>query len=283
MRSIGPIAVALLAGWASMAWANAETIQPTGILRDVEFEQRLNTRIPLDLSFRDESGKAVQLQDYFGKKPVILSLAYYECPMLCTLVLNGLISALRVIPFTPGKEFEIVTVSFNPQESPELAAAKKANYLKEFNRPGAGAGWHFLTGDEASIRTLTETVGFKYAWDPATKQYAHAAGIMVVTPEGRLSRYFYGVEFSPRDLRLGLVEAAEGKIGNLVDQFLLYCYQYDPATGKYSTAALLSIRIGGIVTVVLLASFILFMLRRERRGQGGAGGLHLGGRIGHQA
>lgn len=237
------------------------------ILQKVDFEQRLGTQLPLDLTFRDDTGKMVRLGDYFGDKPVILTLSYYECPMLCTLVLNGLTSALRTLRFTLGKEFVAINVSFNPREKPELAAAKKATYLKEYRRPGAEAGWHFLTGEEEAIQRLTAAVGFRYAWDERSQQYAHATGLVVLTPEGRIARYLYGVEFSPRDLRFALVEAAEGKIGSPVDKLLLYCFHYDPATGRYSTIALNSIRIGGVLTVAALVGFILVMLRRERRAQ----------------
>lgn len=235
------------------------------LLEQVDFEQRLGNQVPLDLVFRDEAGETVRLGDYFQGKPVILTLSYYECPMLCTLVLNGLVSALRVLRFDLGKEFVAINVSFNPRESPELAAAKKATYLKEYRRPGAERGWHFLTGDEGSIRQLTEAVGFRYAWDDKNQQYAHATGLVVLTPGGRIARYFYGVEFSPRDLRFGLIEAADGKIGSPVDKVLLYCFHYDPATGRYSAIALNSVRIGGVLTLAALVTFIVVMLRRERR------------------
>lgn len=235
------------------------------LLEQVDFEQRLGNQVPLDLVFRDEAGETVRLGDYFQGKPVILTLSYYECPMLCTLVLNGLVSALRVLRFDLGKEFVAINVSFNPRESPELAAAKKAAYLKEYRRPGAERGWHFLTGDEGSIRQLTEAVGFRYAWDDKSQQYAHATGLVVLTPGGRIARYFYGVEFSPRDLRFGLIEAADGKIGSPVDKVLLYCFHYDPATGRYSAIALNSVRIGGVLTLAALVTFIVVMLRRERR------------------
>lgn len=251
--------------------ASAESADKPDVLRNVDFEQHLDAPLPLDLPFVDETGAAVTLGSYFGKRPVVLVLAYYECPMLCTLVLNGLTSALRAVSFDIGSQFDVVTVSFDPREGPDLAAAKKAAYLKEYRRPGAEKGWHFLTGEESSIRALTEAVGFRYAFDPESKQFAHAAGIVVATPEGRLSRYFYGVEFPPRDLRLGLVEAAEGRIGNAIDQILLYCFHYDPKTGRYSAVALNTIRAGGLLTVALLGSFIVVMLRRERRAQGGGG------------
>jgi protein SCO1/2 len=283
MQRFARLLLLALSVGASVSPALAEETQKPNILRDVDFEQRLDTQLPLDLMFRDESGRAVPLREYFGDKPVILSLAYYECPMLCTLVLNGLTSALRALRFDIGKEFQVVTVSFDPSEGAELAAAKKAAHLKEYRRPGSEAGWHFLTGDEGSIRALTEAVGFKYAYDPATKQYAHAAGIIVATPQGRLSRYFYGVEFAPRDLRLGLIEAANGKIGNLADQFLLYCFHYDPSTGKYSAVTLNAIRLGGLLTVALLGSFIFVMLRRERQGVRTPGALPLSGGVAPRA
>ncbi|GBD24913.1 hypothetical protein HRbin30_00227 [bacterium HR30] len=244
--------------------STGEGTQSVPLLQQVDFEQRLGTQVPLELTFRDETGQPVRLGDYFQGKPVILTLSYYECPMLCTLVLNGLVSALRALRFDLGKEFVAINVSFNPRESAELAAAKKATYLKEYRRPGAEAGWHFLTGDEASIRALTEAVGFRYAWDEKYQQYAHATGLVVLTPGGRIARYFYGVEFSPRDLRFGLIEAADGKIGSPVDKVLLYCFHYDPATGRYSAIALNSIRIGGVITLVALVTFIVVMVRRER-------------------
>jgi protein SCO1 len=235
------------------------------ILTDVGFDQHLGDTVPLDAVFRDESGQAVKLGDYFGRRPVVLSLAYYECPMLCTVTLNGLASALDVLSFEPGRDFEIVNVSFEPKETPALAAAKKAAYLHRYKRPGAAQAWHFLTGDAAQIRRLTDAVGFKYAWDEQTKQYAHASGIMVLTADGRLARYLYGVEYAPKDLRLGLVEAGQGRIGSPVDRLLLYCYQYDPAQGRYGAVVLRIVRIGGLVTMTLLGGFVMVMLRRERR------------------
>jgi protein SCO1/2 len=238
------------------------------VLTDVGIDQRLDEQVPLDLVFRDESGASVQLGTYFGSKPVILSLAYYECPMLCTLVLNGLASALKVLSFDAGKEFEVVTVSFNPEDTPALAAAKKQTYLKEYGRAGAAAGWHFLTGDAAAIERLTRAVGFHYKYVPELKQFAHAAGIMVLTPQGKLARYFYGVEFSPRDLRFGLIEAAQNKIGSPVDQLLLFCFHYDPQTGKYGAIAMGSVRVAGALTVIALATFLVVMLRREHTRRG---------------
>jgi protein SCO1 len=222
----------------------------------------LNERVPLDLVFRDETGKAVRLGDYFGHRPVILNLVYFECPMLCTQVLNGLVSSLKVLSFSVNREFDIVTVSFNPQEGSPLAAAKKESYLNRYGRSGAAGGWHFLTGHEESIQALTRAVGFRYAFDSQTRQYAHASGIMLLTPQGRVSRYFYGIEYSPRDLRLGLVEASAGKIGNVTDQLLLFCYHYDPREGKYSAIILNFIRLGGALTLLALGLGWFFFLRR---------------------
>ncbi len=239
--------------------------QPAPILQRVGIDQKLNAQVPLDLVFRDESGRAVTLREYFGERPVLLSLVYYECPMLCTLILNGLLRSLRALSFTAGKEFVVLTVSFDPREGPQLAAAKKRAYVRSYGRPEAERGWHFLTGDEDAIRRLTEAVGFRYAFDAETGQFAHASGIMVLTPQGRVARYFYGIEYAPRDLRLGLVEAAQGKIGSPVDQLLLYCYHYDPKTGRYSMLIMNVLRLAGAATVLAVGGFMLVMFRRERR------------------
>ena len=235
-----------------------------GLLSKIAIEQRLNTQLPLDLVFTDETGRDVRLGEFFGKRPVILALVYYECPMLCTQVLNGLVTALGVMQFEPGKEFDVVAVSFNPREGPGLASQKKANYLERYGRPHTARGWHFLTGKEESIRRLTDAVGFRYAYDEKIKQYAHGAGIELLTPRGVLSRYFYGIEFSPRDIRLGVIEASEERIGTVIDDVLLFCYHYDPATGKYGAAVLRMVRVGGVATVVAFLSFLAVNLRRER-------------------
>jgi protein SCO1/2 len=238
-------------------------------LREVSIEQKLNAQLPLDLIFRNEKGEPVKLGNYFGQKPVVLSLVYYECPMLCTQVLNGMVSAFRVLSFKAGEEFDVVTVSFDPRETAPLAAAKKrtyVGYLPEAKRAPALNGWHFLTGDSESIKRLTEAVGFHYHFDKATNQFAHASAIMVATPEGRLARYFYGIEYSPKDLRLGLIEASENKIGSPVDQLLLYCYHYDPATGRYGAVVMNMIRMGGIATLIIMAIFF-FVLRRRAAAQ----------------
>jgi protein SCO1 len=235
------------------------------LLTDIGLDQQLDAQVPLDLQFRDEAGRDVRLGDYFGKKPVILTLVYYECPMLCTQVLNGLTSALGVLSFTVGQEFDIVTVSFDPKETPELAAAKKAGYLDRYKREGAGRGWHFLTGDERSIAALTKAVGFRYAYNASIDQYAHVSGIMVLTPEGRLSRYFYGIEYGPRDVRLALIEAADRRIGTPADQLLLYCFHYDPKSARYSFAIMRLVRTLGVATVLAMVGGIVILRRRERR------------------
>jgi protein SCO1 len=255
--------VAIVLVGVGTAVARAETERPA-VLRNVGFDQRLGAQVPRDLPFRDEAGRTVTLRDYLGDKPVVLVPAYYECPMLCTLVLNGVVSALRALPFDVGREFRVVTVSFNPNETSELAAQKKAAALGQYRRPGAEAGWHFLTGDEGSVRPLMQAIGFRYAWDAAAGQYAHPSGLVVLTPGGRPSRYFYGVEFPPRDLRLALVEASGERIGSVVDQLLLFCFHYDPATGRYSRVALGAVRAGGVLTLAALAAFVVLMLRRDR-------------------
>jgi len=235
------------------------------MLKQVAIEQKLDGQVPLSLTFRDETGKTVRLGDYMGKKPVILNLVYYQCPMLCGEVLSGLTGALTMVSFDVGKEFEVITVSFDPRETPEMATAKKATYLQRYRRPGADKGWHFLTGDQANIEALTHSVGFDYQYDEKTQQYAHATAIMILTPEGKISRYFYGVEFPPKDLRLGLVEASEHKIGSAVDQVLLYCYHYDPATGKYGPVIANILRLAAALTMAILGAFVWVMFRHDTR------------------
>lgn len=239
--------------------------QMPGVLRDVGFDQRLGEQVPLDLVFHDEEGKDVRLADLMHGKPAVLSLVYYDCPMLCTMVLNGLTSCMQMVKFDVGKEFDVITVSFDPRDTPEIAAKKKAGYVQRYRREGAAAGWHFLTGSQESIQALTKACGFRYQWDEKSQQFAHASGIMVLTPDGHLSRYFYGVEYPPKDLRLGLVEAADGKIGNVADQVLLYCFHYDPATGKYGAAVITILRLAAGMTLVGLAALLLLMRRRGRR------------------
>lgn len=238
---------------------------PADVIREVGFEQNLNATLPLDAKFRDEAGNTIELRQYFGKRPVVLALVYYDCPMLCTLILNGLTSSLKIVNLDAGTDFDVLAVSFDPREGPELALAKKAEYVKEYGRSGTERGWHFLTGDEESIRRLTEAVGFKYYWDEESKQFAHASGVMVSTPDGKLSKYLYGIDYAPRDVRLALVEASVGRIGSPVDRMLLYCYHYDPSTGKYTLAVMNIVRMLGTATVAAIGLFVFLMLRRERR------------------
>ena len=238
-------------------------------LQNVGIDQKLGQQLPLDLVLRDEKGQEVKLGQYFGKRPVVLSLVYYSCPMLCTQVLNGMVGAFKTLSFLPGEQYEVVTVSFDPRETPALAAAKKTtyvNYLTAAKRDAANNGWHFLTADEATIKRLTDAVGFRYHWDEATNQFAHASGIIVLTPEGKLAQYYYGIEYSARDLRLGLVEASANRIGSPVDQLLLYCYHYDPATGTYGAVVMNMVRVAGILTVIGIVALILMLsaFRKDR-------------------
>ena len=249
-------------------------VERPNLLQDIRYDQQLDAQLPLDLVFRDESGRSVELGRYFGQRPVILALVYYECPMLCSQVLNGLTGALKTLSFDVGREFDVVAVSFNPKEGPGLAAQKKVSYMERYGRPQTADGWHFLTGPEASIAQLTKAVGFKYAWDEQTSQYAHAAGVIVVTPQGRVSKYFFGVEYAPRDLRFGVMQAAEQRIGTPVDQLLLYCYHYDPTTGQYGLIVMRAVQIGGVVLMLAMAAFWIAMWRLDRREARLAGAAH---------
>ncbi|HEY6244311.1 MAG TPA: SCO family protein [Pyrinomonadaceae bacterium] len=238
-------------------------------LKDVRIEQKLNQQLPLDLTFRDESGQAVKLGQFFGRRPVVLSLVYYSCPMLCTQVLNGMLESIRVLPFELGKDYDVVTISFDPRETPQLAESKKkiyVGYLPEKMQASANAGWHFLTADPETVRQITDAVGFRYHYDESTKQFAHASGIMIATPQGKLSRYYYGITYSARDMRLGLIESSENKIGTAADELLLYCYHYDPAKGKYGAAVMNIIRAGGLLTLIIIAG-MFFVLRRRTPAQ----------------
>jgi protein SCO1 len=246
---------------------NPSTGLPTA-LRDVRIDQKLDQQLPLDLVFRDENGQEVKLGKYFGQKPVVLSLVYYDCPMLCTQVLNGMVTSFRVLPFQIGKEFDVVTISFDPREKPDLAATKKKvyiDYLPDQMQAGANSGWHFLTGDPANIERITDAMGFRYHYDEKTKQFAHASAIMVATPDGKLSHYFYGINYSARDLRFGLMEASQNKIGSLSEQLSLYCYQYDPATGKYGAAVMRVLRIAGVFTLLGIVALIVLLKPRNAR------------------
>lgn len=244
------------------------------LLDNVGIDQKLDQQLPLDLVFLDEAGNTVKLGDYFGAKPVVLSLVYYSCPQLCNQVLNGLTGSLSTLrDFSIGKEYTVLTVSFDAREKPELAAKKKSTYINWYKREGADQGWHFLTGDQAQIDQLTEAVGFHYNWDPASKQFVHASGVMLLTPQGKLSRYFYGIEYSAKDLRLGLVEASNGKIGTPVDQILLYCFHYDPAQGKYGFVVMNLIRLGGAITLVGVVALLFVMRRKNSQRQREVGGI----------
>ncbi len=241
----------------------ASQVDPAS-LKDIGIDQHLNQQLPLDTQLKDENGQTVRLGDYFKKgRPVILTFVYYQCPMLCSEVLSGLNSAMEIMKFTAGNEYEVVTISIDPRDTPEIAKEKKASYLKEYNRPGADEGWHFLTGDQDNVAKVAKAAGWKYRWDPKMNQFIHAAGIMLVTPQGKLAQYYYGIEYSPKDLRLGLIEASQDRIGNLVDQVVLYCYHYDPHTGKYGAVIANMLRIGGAATILLLGGFIVLMFRRE--------------------
>ncbi len=250
-----------------------KSVQPAAQVKPPEFanigiDQRLNQPVPLDLEFKDETGKSVKLGDYFTSgRPVILNLVYYTCPMLCGEELAGEASALGMLRFTPGNEYEVVSVSFNPNEGAKDAAAAKQTYVARMNEhldhKTDGSGWHFLTGQQAQIKQLADAVGFHYRYDPASKQYIHATGLMIVTPTGKLAQYYYGVEFSPRDLRLGVIEASRNKIGNVVDEVLLYCCHYDPQTGRYGAVVSNIMRLAGAATMLILGGFLIVMFRRD--------------------
>lgn len=258
------LALALSAGAAraQSAWP-VENLPPPP--KNVGFDQNIGQTLPLDTAFKDETGKSVRLGDYFGKKPVVLTFAYFTCPMLCGLTMQGLSTSLKGMNLDAGRDFEVLTVSFEPKDTAEMARAKKDLAIARYGRPGASAGWHFLTGDEAAITAVTRAAGFRYEWDAADKQYAHATGIVVATPEGQLARYLLGVEYAPRDLRLSLVEASQNKLGNVVDQLLLLCYHYDPKTGRYGAIALGSMRAAGALTLIALGAFVVVISRPGKK------------------
>jgi protein SCO1/2 len=247
--------------------ASAPAAKLPTALEGVGIDQKLDAQVPLGLTFRDEFGRAQPLSTYFHAKPVLLALVYYRCPMLCMQILGGLESSLKAVSFNPGRDFEVVNVSFDAADTPESAMSKRKMYLQRYGRPGTANGWHFLTGDETNIRALAAAVGFRYRYDAATKQFAHASGIMILTPEGRISRYFYGIEYAPRDIRLGLVEASRNQIGSPVDQILLFCYHYDPATGRYGAAAMNLVRLAGALFVLIGGVFLLAAFRRDGKTQ----------------
>jgi protein SCO1/2 len=259
--SSGAFAQNMYSGGSGGIMAPSANVRPPG-LNNVGIEQRLNAQVPANLVFRDETGKAVKLGDYFGKRPLILSLVYFRCPMLCSEVLAGVEGSLKAISFNPGKDFDILTISFDPQDTPESATEKKAEMLKRYKRDGAASAWHFLTGSQESIDAVTKAVGFQYQYDQSTDQFAHTTGLMILTPEGKVAQYYYGVEFPPRDVRLGLIQASQNKIGTLADQVLLYCYHYDPKTGKYSAMINRIIQLGGGLTILSIGTVLVVLLRR---------------------
>jgi protein SCO1 len=267
-RAIATIAALLVSGTIVRGQAVpsntgiASTSMPAQ-LKNVGFDPQLNAQMPLDLPFVDENGSDVQLRDYFKQKPVVLAFVYYGCPMLCNQVEQGVVGSLRMLSFTPGRDYEVVFVSFDPRESADMAAQKKKSTMEHFRRPETASGWHFLTGTKDSIEVATKAANFRYSFDTKNNLFAHASGIMLLTPDGRISRYFYGVEYPGRDMRLGLVDASAGKIGTPVDRALLFCYQYDPSSATYSASILKIIRLGGILTVLCIVGGILIFRRRD--------------------
>ena len=235
----------------------------TEMIREIGIDQKLDQPLPLNIEFKNEAGQTVKLGDYFGSKPVLLNLVYFRCPMLCSFVLDGIVKALKPLKFTAGQEFQIITVSIDPKDTPEKATEKKAAILKQYHKPGAEKGWHFLTGTQSSIDTLASAVGFRYVFDAQSGQYAHAGGIMVATPQGKLARYFYGIEYAPRDLRFAFIESSQNKIGSFTDQLLLLCFHYDPMTGKYGLLIMNILRLAGFSTAGFAALGVILMLRRE--------------------
>jgi protein SCO1/2 len=263
------VAVTTAGAQSNVPGVNPPSSPPSGqlpsVLTNVRFDQRLNEPLPLETRFKDEEGRDVALGDYFGSKPVVLAFVYYECPMLCTQVLNGLTTSLTVLTETVGREFDVVAISFDARETPALANGKKKSHLDRYKRPESARGWHFLTGDEAAIEAVTKAAGFNFVWDEQTQQFAHPSGIIVATPEGKLARYFFGIEYAPRDVKFALMESSAGRIGNAIDQLLLYCYHYDPAVGAYGFVAMGAVRVGGALTVLALVGFVVVSIRREMR------------------
>ncbi len=257
--------IILMAASALGTFATGASAQPGGVLKDVAFDQHLNTQVPLTLPFTDEDGRPVQLVDYFGKRPVVLVMGYKNCPLLCSQVLGELTRSLKPLDASVGKEFDILSVSIDPNESPEQAGSQKRIYLKRYNRPGAEAGWHALVGAQESIQQLARAIGFKYEYSPRTGKYAHAAGFVLLTPAGRISRYFYGVEFPARELKYALAQASESRIGSPIEKLVMYSYEYDPTTGKYTFAIMNTIRVFGVATALALGTFLFVMVRRDRR------------------
>lgn len=257
--------------WSAVAFfafaLQGQTNTPPRLPGKVTIAQKLGAKVPLDLMFRNEQGEVVRLREFFGNdRPVLLNFVYYQCPMLCPMTLEGAVTSFTQLKFDIGRDFDVITVSIDPRDKPQTAAGLKDKFVKRYGRLSAATGWHFLTGHEGAIKQLADSVGFQYAYDNSTSQFAHPSALMILTPDGRMSRYFYGFEYKPRDLRLGIVEASDGNVGSITDQFLLLCFHYDPAIGKYSRNALALVRAGGVATLAILASFIVVMVRREKFG-----------------
>jgi protein SCO1/2 len=245
---------------------NPATKKPR-ILEQVGVDQKIGRQVPAALTFRDETGRDVRLGDFFGRRPIVLALAYYNCPMLCTQVLNGITGTLKTLDFQPGRDYEVVVVSIDPREGPRLAGEKKATYVSHFGRPGTAAGWHFLTGRDENIRALADAVGFRYKYDPNIDQFAHAAVFEILTPSGIVAQYFYGIEFAPRDVKFALIQSSGNKLGTVADQVLLLCYHYDPASGQYGANIINAVRAGGVLLMIAFGTFLFVNLRRDRRQQ----------------
>jgi protein SCO1/2 len=270
MAAAGPILRAQSSSTSGAAPGVPASAMPAA-LREVGFDQNLGGQVPLDLEFRDEDGRPVTLARYAGSRPVVLALVYYGCPMLCTQTLNSLASTIGVLSQEPGKDFEVVTVSFDPRETPELARAKKAAYITRAGKPRIASGWHFLTGDQRAISALTRSVGFRYVWDDSAQQFAHPTGLVVLTRDGRVARYLFGIEYGPRDLRLAIVDAAAGRVSSPIQRVLLYCYHYDLATGRYSLIVMRVVQLAGLATILCLATVILVFTATDRRRRRAAG------------
>jgi protein SCO1/2 len=264
MRS--SVVLSAVLAFAGAPFLAAQYGRPT-VTKGVKLEQKLNSPLPLDLVFHDETGQAVPLRTYFGDKPVVLELVYFKCPSLCPMSMHETVMSLRRISLEPGRDYNVVVVSFDPSDTPQVAAEKKAYYAKEFGKPGFSTGWHFLTGSQDAISKLTAAAGFGYRYDSATQQFVHAGGIMVATPEGKMSRYFYGIDYAPADLRMALVEASQHKIGSPVDYVLLFCFHYDAAQGKYSLVILNVLKIAGAITVLLLGGLVYLLMRNDKKQQ----------------
>lgn len=252
------------------ARAHDPNLHPVQVLDAIGFDQRLDASVPYDLTFLDEAGQPVQLSHFFDGKPVILSLGYFACPNLCPLARHGLLASLQQLQFTAGEEFTVLAVSIDPTETPQLAARTRDEFVQAYDRPAGEPGWHFLTGDHEAIDKLADAVGFRYAYDTRQQAYAHASGVIILTPEGAVSRYLFGLEYAPRDLRLALVEATANRIGTVIDQVLLFCYHYDPVSGEYTMLIMNVLRLAGLATVLLLGGMVILLLRRERRPMGAA-------------